>query len=89
MRAWSAIDPKGSDLGSITVPSGELIRFFNPRIDARSDHFALEGAVIQPLTAIGQVTERIFRFNEIERLMEREALLAIGRYPAGAELGRP
>ncbi len=89
MRAWCAIDPKGSDLGSIAVPSGDLIRFFNPRIDAWPDHFALDGAVIQPLTAIGQVTERIFRFNEIERLMEREALRAIGRYPVGAEPGRP
>jgi hypothetical protein len=76
---------KGSDLGSILVPSGDLIRFFNPRIDAWSDHFSLDGAIIKPLTAIGQVTERIFRFNAIERLMEREALRAIGRYPTGAE----
>jgi HNH endonuclease len=78
---------KGSDLGSILVPSGDLIRFFNPRIDAWRDHFSPEGAIIKPLTAIGQVTERIFRFNAIERLMEREALRAIGRYPVGAEPG--
>ena len=68
-------------------PSGDLIRFFNPRIDVWSEHFSLEGAIIKPLTAIGQVTERIFRFNAIERLMEREALRAIGRYPIGAEPG--
>jgi hypothetical protein len=76
---------KGSDLGSILGPSGDLIRFFNPRIDAWSEHFSLDGAIIKPLTVIGQVTERIFRFNAIERLMEREALQAIGRYPTGAE----
>ncbi len=74
---------KGSDLGSILVPSGDLIRFFNPRIDAWSDHFSLDGVTIKPLTVIGQVTERIFRFNAIERLMEREALRVIGRYPIG------
>jgi hypothetical protein len=75
----------GSDLGSILVPSGDLIRFFNPRIDAWADHFVLDGVIIKPLTANGQVTERIFRFNAIERLMEREALRLIGRYPVGAE----
>ncbi len=78
---------KGSDLGSILVPSGDLIRFFNPRIDAWPDHFSLDGATIKPLTAIGQVTERIFRFNAVERLLEREALRAIGRYPIDAEPG--
>jgi hypothetical protein len=75
---------QGSDLGSILVPGGDLIRFFHPRTDVWSDHFSLDGVVIKPLTAIGQVTERIFRFNAIERLMEREALRAIGRYPIGA-----
>jgi len=60
---------KGSDLGSILVPAGDLIRFFNPRIDACSDHFSLDGVLIKPLTTIGQVTERIFRFNAMERLM--------------------
>ena len=60
---------KGSDLGSILVPAGDLIRFFSPRIDVWPDHFSLDGVIIKPLTAIGQVTERIFRFNAIERLM--------------------
>ncbi len=78
---------KGNDLGSILVPSGNLVRFFNPRIDAWPDHFSLDGETIKPLTAIGQVTERIFRFNAVERLMEREVLRTIGRYPVGAEPG--
>jgi hypothetical protein len=58
---------KGSDLGSILVPSGDLIRFFHPRLDAWSDHFTSEGAIIKPRSAIGQVTERIFRFNLASR----------------------
>jgi hypothetical protein len=78
---------KGSDLGSILEPSGDLIRFFNPRLDSWSEHFSLEGVVIKPLTAIGQVTERIFKLNEFERLIEREALRAVGRYPTGADSG--
>ena len=76
---------KGSDLGSILDRTGDLTRFFNPRIDVWSDHFSLDGVTIQPLTAIGRVTERILRFNALERLMEREALCAIGRYPIEAE----
>jgi hypothetical protein len=68
-------------------PSGVLIRFFNPRLDSWSEHFSLEGVVIKPLTAIGQVTERIFKLNEFEPLIEREALQALGRYPIGADSG--
>jgi hypothetical protein len=72
---------KGSDLGSMLEPGGALIRFFNPRVDTWSEHFTHDGVLIKPLGPIGQVTERIFRFNEIERLMEREALRAVDRYP--------
>ncbi len=72
---------KGSDLGSILEPGGRLIRFFNPRIDQWGEHFSLDGVLIRPLGPIGQVTERIFKLNDIERLMEREALRAVGRYP--------
>jgi hypothetical protein len=72
---------KGPDLGSIWGPTGSLVRFFNPRLDMWSDHFSLDGAVIRPLTPIGSVTDRIFGFNEIERLLEREALRDLGRYP--------
>ncbi len=73
---------KGSDLGSICKPTDELIRFFNPRIDAWIDHFTLDGVIIKPLTTIGQVTERIFQFNARERLQERATLRSVGRYPS-------
>jgi HNH endonuclease len=72
---------KGSDIGSISATTGAFTRFFNPRLDTWCDHFSLDGVVIKPLSAIGQVTERIFQFNAIERLNEREALRAQGRYP--------
>ncbi len=32
---------KGSDLGSIFEPTGELIHFFNPRVDNWHQHFSI------------------------------------------------
>jgi hypothetical protein len=71
---------KGSDLGSITSSTGELVRFFNPRTDRWDDHFHLEGARIESRTDIGEVTARIFGFNDSDRLRERVRLIALGRY---------
>ncbi|AFZ15436.1 HNH endonuclease [Crinalium epipsammum PCC 9333] len=75
---------KGSDLGSIIWRTGELVRFFNPRRDRWGEHFRLEGAMIQPLTDIGEVTARIFQFNSSDRLIERQVLIEVNRYPATA-----
>jgi hypothetical protein len=72
---------KGSDLGSILRTTGELIRFFHPRTDKWEDHFELVGPVITTLTDIGEVTARFFEFNNKERTLEREELIASGRYP--------
>lgn len=72
---------KGSDIGSIVWETEEFCRFFNPRIDRWSEHFRLNGAAIEPLTAIGKVTARILALNALERVLEREALIAVGRYP--------
>src|SRR6185503_2327873 len=68
---------KGSDLGSISK-SGDFTRFFNPRTDRWVDHFRLEGATIHPLTPIGEVTARIFGFNDSARLHEREEITRFG-----------
>ena len=70
---------KGSDLGSI-ASTGELISFYNPRKDRWSDHFKLDGTQIMPLSATGEVTSQILRFNQVERLVERNTLTRIGRY---------
>jgi hypothetical protein len=72
---------KGSDLGSILRLTGELVRFFNPRTDKWEHHFELDGALIKPRTGIGEVTERIFEFNNEERILEREELIVLRRYP--------
>lgn len=75
---------KGSDLGSIFWPSGQLVRFFNPRTDHWADHFELDGAMIKPLTEIGEVTARILDFNSDQRLLERRGLIQDSRYPSSA-----
>jgi hypothetical protein len=72
---------KGSDVGSIHSETGDFCRFFNPRSDRWSDHFVLRDYRIEALTLIGTVTVRIFQFNAVERLLERQALTLAHRYP--------
>ena len=70
---------KGSDIGSIFRE--DFIRFFNPRKDIWADHFVLNDALIQPLTPIGEVTAKILQFNNIDRIIERQLLMEVGKYP--------
>ncbi len=75
---------KGSDLGSLTQRMGTLVRFYSPRQDQWHQHFHLDepnGMLIMPLTEIGEVTVRIFGFNDPDRLLERRALQIADRYP--------
>ena len=74
---------KGTDIGSVAPSTGEYTRFFNPRSDRWADHFQLDGVVIEPRTPIGEATAKVLGFNETERIVEREALRHIGRYPPG------
>jgi hypothetical protein len=73
---------KGSDIGSIHWATNTFVRFFNPRIDRWRDHFTLVNNRIEPLSAIAETTERILGFNTTERLLERDALIALQRYPS-------
>jgi HNH endonuclease len=79
---------KGSDVGSIHWKDEQFIRFFNPRTDRWADHFLLEGTRIESITAIGAVTARILQFNVVERLLERQTLQSMNRYPCAAALRR-
>ena len=75
---------KGSDVGSIVQRTGVFIRFFNPRTDLWAEHFTLAGVTIIPLSDVGEVTTQILGFNEDDRLLERQTLREIGRYPSAA-----
>jgi hypothetical protein len=79
---------KGTDIGSVAPSTAEFTRFFNPRIDRWADHFFLSGVSIVPRTPVGEATARILRFNEPDRLWERQALQAVGRYPPREALPR-
>lgn len=79
---------KGSDIGSIVRSTGAFTRFFNPRTDLWAAHFALDNVTIVALSDIAEVTAHILDFNSSERLLERETLRLIGRYPSAAALVR-
>jgi len=72
---------KGSDIGSIYWNTGEFVRFFNPRVDRWSEHFQLKDIFIAPKTSVGEVTARILRINDPDRLFERRELSLMMRYP--------
>ena len=72
---------KGTDLGSISVPTQKLTRFYNPRSDGWKEHFCWNEARIESLTDIGEVTERLLDFNHPERIAFRRFLAEVARYP--------
>ena len=68
--------------------TGEFTRFFNPRTDRWGEHFSLTSITIEPRTPIGEATAIILGFNQPERIVERRALQAIGRYPPDEAMER-
>lgn len=72
---------KGSDIGSIVWQTEQFCRFFNPRLDLWTNHFRLDGVRIITLTTIGKATARILDFNHPDRLIERQELTVLNRYP--------
>jgi hypothetical protein len=81
---------KGSDIASLVPGTDRLVRFFNPRTGCWNEHFKRsgDGITLEAITDIGEATARIFGFNTSERLLEREALRIVGRYPTAAALRR-
>lgn len=65
---------KGTDIGSIAKSTGEYVRFYNPRTDNWFEHFRFVSFEILPLTPIGETTSTILRFNDPDRILEREAI---------------
>ncbi len=65
---------KGSDIGTVLLPNRQLIRLFNPRLDKWEAHFDMENFVIYALTDIGEATVKLLKLNEVERIIERQAI---------------
>ena len=72
---------KGSDVASVDLETGQVVRLFNPRIDDWTTHFRLDEGRIVPLTAEGRVTEYLLQFNRPDNVRTRQFLIAAGRYP--------
>lgn len=72
---------KGSDIASTHPESGKILRLYHPRRDRWSDHFRLNGGLIEPLTDLGAVTLRLLRLNAPERIVERKILQLLRSYP--------
>ena len=72
---------KGSDIASFADDDEKLSRFFNPRKDLWQDHFKLVDGAIFGKTDIVKATERIFKFNEPDRLIFRKQLMRFSLYP--------
>jgi hypothetical protein len=79
---------KGTDLGSLSLHSGVLVRFFNPRTDPWGQHFFQNSGRIESLTEIAEITARLLDFNHPERVAFRKLLAEGGRYPSIEALAR-
>ena len=79
---------KGSDIGSVLRTTGAYVRFFHPRLDRWAEHFGLDGVAIMALSDVGEATRRILAFNTGERLLERQVLRDVGRYPSTVAIAR-
>jgi hypothetical protein len=71
---------KGSNIASLSA-AGDLIPLFNPRKDRWEDHFRLSGAIIEPLDSTGEVTVRVMRLNIADRVVRRNLLQQLRKYP--------
>ena len=72
---------KGTDFATIDPMTGAIVSLFNTRTQQWHEHFTLNGPRITGLTLIGQMTVELLHLNTDASLLERETLIADGRYP--------
>jgi hypothetical protein len=72
---------KGTDVATfIDDENDETVRLFNPRKDHWQDHFYIDEGEILPKTPIGNATVKILQLNQVDRVILRKELVAIGIY---------
>ena len=76
---WRCNRHKGTALGSFDPATHAFALLYHPRTQHWQEHFALQGARIEGLTAVGRTTVQLLQLNSAERLTERQTLLAQGR----------
>jgi len=72
---------KGPKICSMDLDTGDVVRLFDPRHQRWTEHFRLQGAVIEPLTASARATVRVLNMNDPDRIEDRKELLNVGLYP--------
>jgi 5-methylcytosine-specific restriction endonuclease McrA len=65
---------KGPNLTGIDPETNQIVPLFNPRLDERSEHFALRGIVVFGLTAVGRATVNVLAMNSQGQLENRSDL---------------
>ena len=72
---------KGSNIATIMLDSGRMVRLFNPRKDKWRTHFGLLNGQILAKTRIGIATIHVLDLNNLDRVLLRKVLEEVGRYP--------
>lgn len=72
---------KGTDIAGLDTETNQLVRLFDPRLDAWADHFAWQGPLVEGRSAIGRVTVRLLQLNQPMRVATRSVLMAEGVFP--------
>ncbi len=76
---------KGPNIAAVDPQSGEPTFLYHPRRHDWDEHFALNEAVIEPLTPEGRATAFVLHFNDLPRVEQREVLIQLGTYPCKQE----
>jgi hypothetical protein len=72
---------KGTNIAAADPDTGEPTFLFHPRRHHWDNHFRLDGAVIQPLTAEGRATVFVLHLNDPQRVEQRNLLVELSVYP--------
>ena len=71
---------KGPNIATKDPDTGQLVPLYNPRTDRWSEHFRMDGALIEGVTSVGRGTAAILRFNDEQRVGLRLRLVESGEY---------
>ena len=73
---------KSDSTTGIDVPSGEVVRLFNPRIDRWEDHFVVNvDGMIAARTPTGRVTTERLRMNSPRQIAARRLWIVLKMFP--------
>lgn len=72
---------KGANIAAADPATSEPTFLFHPRRQNWHDHFQLSGDIIEPRTPEGRATVFVLRLNDQIRILQRNMLSQIGRYP--------